>query len=82
MSSDSSSSYCSTCSESHYDSSLSITSLDDEDIDYTNYTTEDSNNELFYLKLIKDKTPDDGQSQQTDQWPNMETRSGLNYNDR
>lgn len=88
MSSDSNSSYCSTCSESHYNSSLSLTSLDDEDIDYTNHSSVETNGQLFYLKLIKDKACDSQSQQMDSEWPHMEDtdqkdkRSDLGYNDR
>lgn len=57
MSSESESSYCSTCSESHNqsdgtDCDSDETTLDDNDIQYINHFSDNPNEELFYLQLL------------------------------
>ena len=81
--SESESSYCSTCSESHYESSLSDTSLDDEDIDYSNLLNESNDRQLFYLELIDGKIGDESETRKTEEsTPTKNSESLLNTNDR
>ena len=80
MTSESESSYCSTCSESHFESSLSDTSLEDEDIDYTNLLKESNDRQLFYLQLIDTKNSED--TRKCDDSTAKNSEPLLNTNDR
>ena len=82
MSSESETSFCSTCSESHFESSFSETSLEDEDINYTNLLNDSSDRQLFYLELIDEKPSERCQTQKSEGSVQTDSHSILNTSER